>query len=507
MNTQNKNHIRHILIGTLIVLLSGAALYGDQQDQPALEADQQNQPASKVEFEVRNIEGWTVYINKKDLAQHRDHMDRVLDHLQNQLYQILWVVPPAAITRMQELVPIWVEYDELGTAYHPERKWLTDRGHRPPEGLGSMVGFCDGKDFLKATLHQPWVALHELSHGYDYQFIGGGKRYSNATIKTAYKRAAKSGTYDSVLCRYSTDTEHYAKSNEMEYLAENTEAYFGINDFYPFVRAELRQHDPHVCRLLENLWGVDTEQEARKTDSLARFLELQSYNAVFSDTDSPPITADGRNPYIPTSQYQQHQIEGWTVYVNPQLQQRIALSDKVLKLLKHKFHMIKRYVPEKSLPELQKVAIWVELQNPAVPYITYHDSEQTLESQHQNPDKYRAVEIGNIQNFTQWAFLQPFMLLNQLARAYHDQVLGYDNAQIESAHQKALESGNYDLVLRFDGLYVPHPALTNAKEYFAEMTEAYYGFNDHYPFIQFELKQYDPEICELLAKLWQGGAR
>ena len=74
-------------------------------------------------------------------------------------------------------------------------------------------------------------------------------------------------------------------------------------------------------------------------------------------------------------------------------------------------------------------------------------------------------------------------------------------------YQKALESGNYDLVLRFDGLYVPHPALTNAKEYFAEMTEAYYGFNDHYPFIQFELKQHDPEICELLAKLWQGGAR
>ena len=42
---------------------------------------------------------------------------------------------------------------------------------------------------------------------------------------------------------------------------------------------------------------------------------------------------------------------------------------------------------------------------------------------------------------------------------------------------------------------------------FAEMTESYYGFNDHYPFIQFELSRDDPNLCDLLAEIWGGKAK
>ncbi len=495
---KKKSYIASICVSVIIALLINSVLAAD---------DKKSESKPKVEFTIRNIEGWTVYIKKKDLAEHKEQMNAALDHLQNQLYQVVRVVPQPAVTKMQELVPIWVEYDTLGTAYHPRRKWLTDRGHQPPEGLGSVVGFCKAKSFCKNTLHQPWVVLHELSHGYDYQFLGGGRHYSNKVIETTYKRAARSGSYDSVLCRYSTGTKHYAKSNKMEYFAENTEAYFGTNDFYPFVRAELREHDPHMCRLLENLWGVDVEVETRKSSSLVRFMELRSYGAVFGGDDSLSAPASGGAAYVPTSKYKRRQVEGWTVYVSPQLDKRTALSEETLKLLRHKLHMVKRYVPEKGLEQLQKVAIWVEMENPDVPYMTYHWSEEALKSQHQNPDKLGAVEIGNARNFMRWAFLQPFMVLNQLARAYHDRVLGCDNAEIKAAHQQAVKSGKYNLVLRFDGQYVRHPALKNPKEYFAEMTEAYYGVNDFYPFLQFELKQYDDEVCELLAKLWQGKAR
>jgi len=469
--------------------------------------EKRSKTAPKPEFKIRNIEGWTVYINKKDLAEHKEQMNEALDHLQNQLYQTVCVLPRPAVTKMQELVPIWVEFDILGTAYHPQRKWLIDRGHQPPEGLGSVAGFCRLKSFCKNTLHQPWVVLHELSHGYDYQFLGGGKKYSNEVIDAAYKRAKRSGTYDSVLCRYSSDTKHYAMNNKMEYFAENTEAYFGTNDFYPFVRAELREHDPHACRLLENMWGVDVEAENKKIDSLAHFIELQSFSAVFVDTNSRPAPASGSGAYIPTSKYKQRQIEGWNVYVSPQLDKWMALSKESFKLLRYKLHMVKRYVPEKALRQLQKVPIWIELENPNVPYTTYHCCRETLKSRHLNPDKLGAVEIGNVKNFIQWSFIQPFMVLNQLARAYHDKVLGYDNAEIKVAHEQAVKSEKYDLVLRFDGRYVRHPALTDPKEYFAEMTEAYYGVNDHYPFLQFELKQFDPNACELMTKLWQGKAK
>ena len=48
----------------------------------------------------------------------------------------------------------------------------------------------------------------------------------------------------------------YAAENEKEYFAESTEAYFGSNDFFPFVRAELKEHDPKMYDLLEKVWGV-----------------------------------------------------------------------------------------------------------------------------------------------------------------------------------------------------------------------------------------------------------
>ena len=43
-------------------------------------------------------------------------------------------------------------------------------------------------------------------------------------------------------------------STPQEYFAEGTEAYFYRNDFFPFVRAELKEHDPDLFALLEEIW-------------------------------------------------------------------------------------------------------------------------------------------------------------------------------------------------------------------------------------------------------------
>jgi hypothetical protein len=44
--------------------------------------------------------------------------------------------------------------------------------------------------------------------------------------------------------------------------------------------------------------------------------------------------------------------------------------------------------------------------------------------------------------------------------------------------------------------------MTNAKEYFAECSEAFFTRNDFYPFTKDELKKHDPEMFALLTKLW-----
>jgi len=43
----------------------------------------------------------------------------------------------------------------------------------------------------------------------------------------------------------------------MEYFAETTEAFFSRNDFFPFTREELHQHDPEMETLLERVWKLE----------------------------------------------------------------------------------------------------------------------------------------------------------------------------------------------------------------------------------------------------------
>ena len=46
----------------------------------------------------------------------------------------------------------------------------------------------------------------------------------------------------------------YAHTNEREYFAELTEAYFGWNSYFPFTKEELESYDPEGYNLIENSW-------------------------------------------------------------------------------------------------------------------------------------------------------------------------------------------------------------------------------------------------------------
>ena len=128
------------------------------------------------------------------------------------------------------------------------------------------VELANARNFLDWTLEQPWMVLHELSHAYHHQFLRDG--FDNPLVKAAYDRAMKSKIYAKVLRISGREEKAYAASNPMEYFAEATEAFFGTNDFYPFVRSELRRHDPAAYDLLVKQWGVD-EAKAAEQDRAA----------------------------------------------------------------------------------------------------------------------------------------------------------------------------------------------------------------------------------------------
>ena len=92
---------------------------------------------------------------------------------------------------------------------------------------------------------QPLVVLHELAHAYHDQVLS----WDYEPIREAFDAAVKEGQYEKVLHIDGRTVRHYALTDHKEYFAEATEAWFGCNDFYPFVRPELKKHDVEsVCR-------------------------------------------------------------------------------------------------------------------------------------------------------------------------------------------------------------------------------------------------------------------
>jgi len=206
--------------------------------------------------------------------------------------------------------------------------------------------------------------------------------------------------------------------------------------------------------------------------------------------------------FEPTSNYTVQTIEGWKVYVHNQLlTEKKNLGADTLALLRAKLVVVARTVPKRAVAKLRKVAIWVEC-NPRVACACYHPSKRWLEGHDFNPEKAKCVEFGGPRNFLKWSGHQPSMVLHELAHAYHHQVLGYGNREIKAAFKHAVDEKLYDKVLSYNGRTVRHYALNNDQEYFAEMTEAYFGANDFYPFVRAELRQHDPKMHALLRKLW-----
>lgn len=235
---------------------------------------------------------------------------------------------------------------------------------------------------------------------------------------------------------------------------------------------------------------------------LATVLLLAMMTAPFGAAKA----ADKEPPkYDPTDAYEPQEVEGWTILVHKQLlSEHGELAQEGLTQLRHQLYQVKRNVPAPAVKKLQNVKIWMELNHPKHPCMCYHPDRNWLLNNDMNPEKARCVEIANTQNFIKWTVHQPWMVLHELAHAYHDQFLegGHGNKEVRAAYEKAMEAKTYEKVLLYNGREVRHYAATNPAEYFAEASEAYFGTNDFYPFVRSELQRHDPEIFALLEKIW-----
>ncbi len=205
----------------------------------------------------------------------------------------------------------------------------------------------------------------------------------------------------------------------------------------------------------------------------------------------------------PGDPYARERLEGWELVVEKRVRGE-AKWPGVKRELGNQLYRISRVVPDGPLGELRKVPIWIHVESPETKCMAYHPGADWLR-EHKMPEKMaKAIEIGNLKAFLSWTYEQPWMVLHELAHAYHDRVLGggFENPSVKAAFAGAMAAKRYDSVRHWNGSMAKHYACTNPMEYFAEATEAYFGQNDFFPFTNAELKNHDPEGFGAMVSIW-----
>lgn len=381
--------------------------------------------------------------------------------------------------------------------------------------------FCSvGEENLLGYPGDPYdkesILIHELAHNIHLRGMVNVDPTFDARLKTTYDAAMKAGLWKG----------KYASVNHHEYFAVGAASWFGhsrFNDFdhnHVHTRAQLIEYDPGLAAVCREVFGDSapqyTKPATRLTGHLAGYDPAKAPAFVWPERlmktkEKIHAKAEERDKAAnaPAKGSEPRGIAGWTVHLSRALLASDAKATaRALELLQTQLEEIVRAVPPKAVAELQKVQLWVSPEYPGTtPRAEYHPNPDWLREHGRDPAMAKGVEFTNVSIFEEEVRRMPNFALHELAHAYHDRVLGGGrDGEITAAYERVKATGKYERVERqdaegrksLDRAY----ALTNPQEYFAETTEAFFSKNDFFPFTRAELKVYDPEMFELLGRLW-----
>ena len=211
--------------------------------------------------------------------------------------------------------------------------------------------------------------------------------------------------------------------------------------------------------------------------------------------------------------YEKTQVMGWDLYIEKSISKDKALNAVILKEVREGIERFVKIVPPDAIKFLQTIPIWAS-NEPTYPMrknergvIPFHRDKTWLRDHNLNPHMAPGVHIINPRaalldhKIFEWG---PMTMLHELAHAYHNVKLGLSNPDIRSAYGSAMARGLYLKVpdRKFKNRKVKAYAASNKEEYFAEVTEAYFGKNDWFPHNRKELKEYDPKAYLMVEKVW-----
>lgn len=200
--------------------------------------------------------------------------------------------------------------------------------------------------------------------------------------------------------------------------------------------------------------------------------------------------------------YRRFELCGWSVYMSIDLFDG-DLGDDVYLALAEDLSMVISVLPPAAVESLRDTKFWMELDVGAFPGGVYHPSAQWLKDNGYPTKWAEGVQFGNAQNYLAWVAQQPAMVLHELSHAWDHQRNDYEHPDVLAAYESAMAAGRYHAVKYHDGQILEAYATTNAAEYFAELTEAYFWTNDFEPFVHIDLEMFDPQGMAAIEAAWK----
>lgn len=222
--------------------------------------------------------------------------------------------------------------------------------------------------------------------------------------------------------------------------------------------------------------------------------------SAFSLNSKAQLTVNG---------YTNYTLAGFNVLVEDSaFVENTNLTNTAINMLETNLLEITQFsISQTKMDSLLAVPIFVDW-NTTTGAAQYHPSQAWLIANGYAPEKARCVEISNITNFINWTTQnQPYMVMHELAHAYHHRVLNFNDAIITSAYNNAISSNLYTNISYHSGngnytTVASAYGLNNEKEFFAELTEAYFGYNDFFPFDYNDLSNYDAQGFNTMVSIW-----
>jgi hypothetical protein len=176
--------------------------------------------------------------------------------------------------------------------------------------------------------------------------------------------------------------------------------------------------------------------------------------------------------------YQRRNVGSFPVYVAPEFSRDRALLERCLQVLESNVKQVEEVLPPAAWQKLSSIAIWLEYQ-PDKSYLGgYFASKEWLILSGVTSAKAKSIQFTSSLAVMMGSKRNP--LMHELAHAYHDLVLSLSYAPIWSGYHSARLSGRYNAVRHSSGRFARAYAMTDHMEFFAELSEAYFGHGDFF---------------------------